>query len=147
MARGYEDEPYDDMEPDQYRAARWPHSGIGIASFITGIMALLMVFGAFALVIVVVAGARRAANPPQEVVAFTGLLVLGAGLIALIGAGLGIGGCCQARRKKVFAIIGLIINALLLLAILAIFAVGVANRSPLRQANITRGATASHAPL
>ena len=136
MARDYDDESYEEVDRGGYSRARWPHSGIGIASFIAGIVALLMTFGAIALMVVAVAGARHAPEPPQKVVVLTGLIILGAGLIALIGVGLGIGGCCQTDRKKVFAIVGLVINALLLLGIIGLMLVGLASRQTPVQAKL-----------
>jgi hypothetical protein len=125
MARQDDYDDYDDYERgDRFRrpAENWPHSGVGIASFCAGIMALFMVLAGF-----VMAALGRNPRPQRygegpHAAAVLGLLfITGAGVVALIGTVLGIGGVCQMQRKKVFGIIGLCTNALLLLGGLAIF--------------------------
>jgi hypothetical protein len=127
----FDDDEDDYGEPDRHRrrADVWPHSGVGIASFVAGIVSLLMFVGAIGLVVVAVAGSPRGPEPPHAVVMTTGLLIVGAGLIALVGAGLGIGACCQAERKKVFGVIGLAINGVILLGGIGLFLVGLLARS------------------
>jgi len=125
MAR---DDDYDDYEAgggSRRRTESWPHSGVGIASFVAGIVALLMIVGAFGLAVVAIAGDPHAKEPPREAFALIGLLMVGGGLVALIGTGLGIGSCCQGERKKVFGVIGLVMNGLLLLGGIGVILIGV----------------------
>jgi hypothetical protein len=113
----FDDDNEDYGEPDRHRlrAEDWPHSGVGIASFIGGIVSLLMFIAAIGVATAAVAGSPRGREPSPTVVMTSGLLIVGAGLIALIGAGLGIGACCQTERKKVFGVIGLVINSVVVL--------------------------------
>jgi hypothetical protein len=126
--------PFDD-DFDDNRAASgnprlietWPHSGIGIASFIAGLVALLMIVGAFAVAVVVAVEALPtgpSGRNPQQLF-FVGVLFIGAGLVAVVGTGLGIGACFQTKRKKVFAVIGLVVNGLVLLGAIGVFLLGV----------------------
>jgi hypothetical protein len=129
MAR---DDDYDDYERgDNFSrpAENWPHSGVGIASFCAGILALFMVLAGFVLVVLGIDPRphRYGGGPPPAAV-LGGLVIIGAGIVALIGTGLGIGGVCQSQRKKVFGNIGLCINALLLLGGLAIAVLALASR-------------------
>lgn len=97
------------------------HSGVGIASFIIG-----MVVGGVQLVLVVVAAAMvmggASEDSPQMMVVGCSFLV---GMAAnLVGIVLGIVGAVQKNRKKVFSILGLTINALVLLGLLGLMVIG-----------------------
>jgi len=48
------------------------------------------------------------------------MLGFGAGLLSLVGAGLGVGSVCQTARNKVFGIIGLCLNGMILIGLLAV---------------------------
>ena len=102
----------------QENQVRLKHSGLGIASFI---IALLQ--GFMNLVVVLIAGVLAAAGPQRgNEVGFmiVGLLVLTGIFTHCVGAGLGIAGLVQKNRKKVFAILGLILNAVALLMVLSL---------------------------
>ncbi|NJL00587.1 MAG: hypothetical protein HC910_08460 [Spirulinaceae cyanobacterium SM2_1_0] len=79
-----------------------PHSALGIASLIVAIVAIIAIFGAFVL---------AAANTEDVVVGTVFLLGL---LLALIGDLLGIIGIFMKQRKKLFPILGTVINTALL---------------------------------
>ncbi len=53
-----------------------------------------------------------------------GLALFGGLLANLVGIGLGVAGLIQRRRKKLFAILGAIGNALVILAVLAVIVNG-----------------------
>jgi len=108
----------------QESQVRLKHSGLGIASFI---IALLQ--GFLTLVVVLIAGVLAAAGPQQDnEVGFmiVGLLVLAGIFTHCVGAGLGIAGLVRKNRKKVFAVLGLILNAMALLMVLLLMLIGVA---------------------
>ncbi len=134
----YQDE-FDSGYAPRFRddPAAWRHSGVGIASFVTGIIALLLFIGAIGVVLVAVVSTRHARQPPQALLVPVGLMVIGSGLMALVGTGLGIGGCCQRERKKVFAILGLVINGFLLLAGIGLMLVGLASSRGMANHNLT----------
>jgi hypothetical protein len=116
----------DDYEEDRAgrRAEDWPHSGVGVASFIIGILVLLLGLAGMGLAVVAAVQAQRSGHPPAAAMV-GGMLIIGAVILALAGTGLGIGGVCQRHRKKVFGIIGLCINGLALLGGLGIMLLGV----------------------
>jgi hypothetical protein len=124
MAHDYDlDEDYDEERPG-YRDEDWPHSGVGVASFITGLGVLFMILAGFGLVVMAAVQSPNSRDPPP--MAWMGILLLiGASIFALVGTGLGIGALCQRRRKKVLGIIGLSLNGLALLGGLALVLVGV----------------------
>jgi hypothetical protein len=101
-----------------------PHSKLGIASFI---IALVVGIGEFTLLIV--AGVMETSTPggideesPKAMV--LGMLLLFGLLLALIGAILAITGLFEGSKKRVFPIIGLCINGLILLLVVVLLVVG-----------------------
>ena len=102
------------------------NSGMGIASFVCAICAGFMTFA-----LVVVAGYLEAATPggldensPAAIV--VGLMLIGLVGLHLLGMGLGLAGVCQARRKKVFAVLGLMFNLLVVGGIVGLMLIGLA---------------------
>jgi hypothetical protein len=119
-------EPEDEYDGDDYhaRSVDWPHSGMGIASFLLGLLAVIGVLGMFVLIVTM--ENRRFLGRQDDLEAMTGLAACGSGLGALVGLGLGIGGVCQSRRRKVFGVIGLCLNGILLLGLGVLILIGVA---------------------
>ena len=125
---GYED----DFDDDPYRRrSRYDeddrplkHSRFGIASFI-----LALVAGVFEFILIAIAGVLSAQagseldeNSPEAML--IGLGVLGGFAVNLISLGLAIAGLCERRRNKVFAILGLVINILLVVGVCGLAAIG-----------------------
>lgn len=92
------------------------HSAVGIASFAVALVSWLAIFA-----LIVVAGAVEALKPgafsnnssPQAV--FMGMLYLGCMLANFIGLVIAIPGICMNDTKKLYAVIGLVLNGLTLL--------------------------------
>jgi hypothetical protein len=103
------------------------HSGLGIASFVVS-----MLGGPAMFLLLVVAGVMSAQAPNGQIdeksaaAVGLGLVMIGGIIVALIGAGLGIAGVAQKGRKKVFAVLGLVFNGLIVLGVGAIIAIGLA---------------------
>jgi hypothetical protein len=117
----YPDDLYDDG-PDGPPVLK--HSGFGIASFLIAIAV-----GLFEFTIFVVAGVLEASQPggmdensPEAVL--LGLAMFGGVMAAAFGGALAIAGLCQAHRSKVFAILGLILNAAVGLGVLGLIVIG-----------------------
>jgi len=121
----------DDYEIDE---RDWPagasHSSLGIASFVIGLLSIIM---ALAMTLVIASTANqmpRSSASPLEVLhglcscgatlLVGAMLGFGAGLLRLVGAGLGVGSVCQTARNKVFGIIGLCLNGMILIGLLAV---------------------------
>ncbi|GAA0133590.1 hypothetical protein YSY43_04300 [Paenibacillus sp. YSY-4.3] len=106
------------------------HSGLGIASFIMSIIALLGYFLSFFLIIAAIGQALD--NPAYIEEALTDssaailiiVTIFGAGIINLIALILGIVGLVLKNRKKVFAIIGTVLSSLSVLLIIFLYIVG-----------------------
>lgn len=99
--------PHEPFGAGEYGALN--HSGLGIASCMIGILA-----GLIEIAIVAIAGMIEVSTPggmdensPEAILIGLGLF---AGLgVAILGIGLGIGGLMQ-RRKKLFAVLGVLIS-------------------------------------
>lgn len=102
------------------------HSGFGIASFV---IALLCGFGEFALVMVL--GFLESSTPggideESAVAVVLGLALFGGVVLAFVGLVLGLVGLVTANRKKVFAVLGLMFNAMLVMAVVGLVLLGLA---------------------
>jgi len=117
---------YDDDEDEyDFRKRELPHSGAGIASCVLALFAVLA--GGFAMVLAAVVGfddIEAAINAEEPEAMLAGMLLLGAGLFALIGLVLAIAGLLQRDRNKLFAILGLCLNGLFFLCGLGMTVVG-----------------------
>lgn len=102
------------------------HSGLGIASFVTGIISGICLF-----LLIVIAGVMEASTPGGIDEDSAGAVMVGLFLFAFMGAalvalGLGIGGLLQKERKKIFAILGTIFSAVPLVGTIFIMMLGLA---------------------
>ena len=118
------DDPLPPPLAPAFAAPALKHSWLGIGSFVislAGGFAMLLLFG--------VAGYLQISTPGgMDEKSMTAILI-GLMLFALIGAhlvgaGLAIGGLTQKDRKKVFAVLGLVFNVLVILCTLALMALG-----------------------
>ena len=102
-----------------------PHSGMGIASFIIGLVAslgLLVTFG--------VAGVADSTQPggldeASVMAGVLGLLMVLFALAQLVALGLGIAGLVQAGRNKILSVLGTVFASTALLGSLMLMLLGV----------------------
>ena len=107
-------------------ATRRRHSLLGIASFAIAIFAGLTAFA-----LIVIAGVMEASTPggmsEESVQAIViGLGIFGVLALNLLGAGLGIAGLVVPNRSRVFGILGLIFNLLVIFGIAGLLVIGLA---------------------
>jgi hypothetical protein len=100
------------------------HSGLGIASFILSIICGLLIF-----LLIGAAGVIEASQPggmdeesPQAVA--IGLALFFFLFLALVAFGLGLGGLFQGNRKRIFAVLGMVFSAMILMGTIGIIAIG-----------------------
>jgi len=115
-------QPYPGVEY-QTQEVKLKHSGLGIASCIIAMLIGLIEVGSVILAAVLVSQHQREDSPVMEL---AGLGICGGVLIALLGAILGLIGLFAGRCKRVFPIIGLVLNILILLMIGGLLVVGLA---------------------
>lgn len=102
-----------------------PNSGPGIASFIMGLIGVLLSIGSYALIFSVILNNRDTFTDAKTAealfdsnsdlmvtIGMGGLGILAAGVIMFVGFILGIVGLVQKNRKKGFAITGTILNGI-----------------------------------
>ena len=116
--------------PQPYTLPPRGHSPVGVVSFV---LAILSGLGIFALVIsATVMAARRSAGQgpafddqsPQSMA--IGLVFLLSVFGAFVGVALGIGALFQVDRKRVFALLGLCLNLLVLVSVIGLVLLGMA---------------------
>lgn len=132
-------EQYPDKEPwarpHQDHATEWSaepprtNSTLGVSAFIMGIAT--WVIGGIPFIYLVVLGAMSEMNgqpisdeDPRVIAG--GCAIIAGFLLALIGVGLGIAGCCMKGRKKTLAVLGLIANAAFFGIALVMIVIGLA---------------------
>ena len=102
------------------------HSGLGIASFITSMVAGVLIF-----LLIVIAGVMEASTPggideESPAAVAIGLFLFAFIGLALVALGLGVGGLMQANRKKIFAILGTVFSSVSIVGTLFIMLLGLA---------------------
>jgi hypothetical protein len=100
------------------------HKGLGIASFIIGVICVVTVMG-----LVVVAGvATNAGRATPEFNMIIGLGMISAVFVDLIGIVLGIIGAADRSSKKVYPVLGLVLNVLVVAVFTALLIIGLSMR-------------------
>jgi hypothetical protein len=100
------------------------HKGLGIASFVIGVICLITVMG-----LVVVAGvATNTGRATTEFNMIIGLAMISVVFIDLIGIVLGIFGAANRSSKKVYPVLGLVLNVLVVALFSALLIIGLSMR-------------------
>lgn len=114
-------------------------SGLGIASFIISLVAVVFIIAAFVCGFMFadqIANNEIIFNQPSDIetldeatlipVMLTGLFIIAAIGVALIGLILGIIGACFKNRRKTFSVIGIVLNGLIVIGAAAVVIIGLA---------------------
>jgi hypothetical protein len=98
---------------------------MGVAAFVIAVVTALAMSGVF-----VYAGFLQlhGAGKGTPAVMMVGLLIIGCCLLHLVGVGLAIAGLCEPGRRKVFPILGLVLNGAILLITVGVILLGLAMR-------------------
>jgi hypothetical protein len=122
MALDYDDGYDEPIDAPRRRESR--HSGFGIASFVIAILVGIAEF-----ILLVVAGVMEAKTPggmdedaPATII--LGSLLIGGLLMSFVGAVLAIAGLVQGGRSKVFPVLGLGFNGMIILGVIGIIIIG-----------------------
>jgi hypothetical protein len=100
------------------------HSGLGIASFVIALVAAVTEFA-----LVMAAGIVEVSTPGgvesnAPVALVIGLGICGGGIFNLLAVALAIAALVQSNRKKLFAVLGLVISGGLMLCVAGLFVLG-----------------------
>jgi DNA-directed RNA polymerase subunit RPC12/RpoP len=106
---------------------------LGIASFVTTLIAAAVLFASFAYAAVVGTQARGNIDAHPVALVTVGLGVIGGLMLDLVGVVLGIVALFLPGRGKIFAAIGTAIGGVILLGVLFLIAVGLAMQPPGRR--------------
>lgn len=115
---------------------RQGHSKLGISSVIIAVLATFVIVTLF-----IVAGSVAStlfesqdpaaidpqslqSSPEATTLAIVGIGILGSFLLYLLGLILGVAGIFQGRKKRLFGILGAVLNGLVLLAVVLLFVIG-----------------------
>ncbi|MDQ3387718.1 MAG: hypothetical protein M3475_09015 [Actinomycetota bacterium] len=115
---------------------RQGHSKLGISSVIIAVLATFVI-----VILFIVAGSVAStlfesqdpaaidpqslqSSPEATTLAIVGIGILGSFLLYLLGLILGVAGIFQGRKKRLFGILGAVLNGLVLLAVVLLFVIG-----------------------
>lgn len=101
-----------------------PHSGVGIAAFITALCGAVLMLG-----LIVIAGIIETTTPGGMEETSMSAILVGLGLMCtalmqLVAFGLGVAGALQTGRRRVFAILGLVISVGSMLGVVLLMIIG-----------------------
>jgi len=101
-----------------------PHSGMGIAAFITSLCGAMSMLG-----LIVTAGIIETTTPggmdeTSMSAILVGLGLMGTAMMQLVAFGLGVAGVFQADRRRVFAVLGLVISIGSMLSVILLMILG-----------------------
>ena len=100
------------------------HKGLGIASFVIGVICLITVMG-----LVVTAGVvTNAGRATPEFNTIVGLSMISVVFVDLVGIVLGIFGAANRSSKKVYPVLGLVLNVLVVALFTALLIIGLSMR-------------------
>jgi hypothetical protein len=126
---------YDDDPPDRYRDDEpWerpknaPHSWLGISSILIGV--LIIVAGLVTIGVCIAAGIDPDTldeNDPQAML--IGVALIGLLIGCFVGLGLGVAGAFQPNRNKLLPGLGIGLNGILTIMMMALFCLGVIGMS------------------
>jgi hypothetical protein len=100
------------------------HSGLGIASFMIAMAVVALHLLVFVIIFMLGVVAPDLMGSNSAMVGVLGMCMIAGFFGSLIGLGLGISGVSQKNRKKVFATLGLVFNAVIILSLIALIAIG-----------------------
>jgi hypothetical protein len=115
-----------EAELTELRPPEPPHSGLGIASFLVAVVIGLAETAIVGWISYMTVSKPGTITPESPLAIIAGLAMLGGLAVTFLGAGLGIGGIFQRNRKRVFAVLGLVFNLMILVAFVGLIALGLA---------------------
>jgi hypothetical protein len=102
------------------------HKGIGIASFIIGVICIITI-----MVLIGIAGVMtNTGRATPELNMILGLGMISACFVDLIGIGLGVFGAADRSSKKVYPVLGLILNVVVVALFAALLIIGLLSMRP-----------------
>ena len=83
------------------------HGGLGVTSFILGILSIFLIAGFFGFAGYISQGGGQRTDETNLI---AGIIILALFCVSLLGIGLGIGGAVSRSSKKVFPVLGIVFS-------------------------------------
>src|SRR4051812_42070313 len=100
----------------------YKNSGLGIASFVIALCVGLLEFVVIGTAVFTEMTEGLDENEPRTIL--LGLAALGGLLIGMLGIALGVAGLCEHDRRKTYAILGVAMNAVVIVGVLFVVVLG-----------------------
>ncbi|HEV7300615.1 MAG TPA: hypothetical protein VGN72_14720 [Tepidisphaeraceae bacterium] len=110
--------------PDYGAPVNRPHSKFGIASFIIGLVSIVAMIALFVIAAVIAMNADGEIDETSPEAIAIGLGLFGGIALALVGLIFSIVGLVNANAAKVFSVLGLIFNGLIILGVIGLMVLG-----------------------
>jgi hypothetical protein len=114
------------LRPARPLPTEMKHSGLGIASFVMAMGMGVYYFVLFVAAGVIAQSTQGEIDETSPLAMIVGLALMGGIMLDLLAIALGIAGMCQTQRKKVFAVLGVLIGTLILIGVVSLVAIGMA---------------------
>lgn len=101
-----------------------PHSGMGIAAFITAVCGAVLMLGLVAIAGIIETTTPGGMEETSMSAILVGLGLMLTALMQLVAFGLGVAGALQADRRRVFAVLGLVFSIGSMLAVVLLMVIG-----------------------
>lgn len=110
--------------PNYHTPVARPHSKFGIASFIMGLIVMVGMLALFVVAGMMALRANGQINEESPEAIALGLGIIGGCFLALIGVIFAIVGLVNPSKAKVFSVLGLVFNGLVLLGVIGMMVIG-----------------------
>ena len=124
----YDNDDYEDIRLRDVRARERgprPQSGLGMVSLVIAIVMVVAMLGLIGVAVVVTEKNGGQMNDNDPVAITLGLGIIGCLLITVIGLVLGLVGAFQSDRNPTLAIVGTVLNGVILLGVVSLMCLGV----------------------
>ncbi|MHC4563113.1 MAG: hypothetical protein ACYS8X_10110 [Planctomycetota bacterium] len=101
------------------------HSGIGVASFVLSLVMVFVIIAAIVFAGIMAVTSPESLHDEAPATMLLGLGIIAAGLAQLVALALGIVGCRQRNRKRLFAILGVLCSGAAILGTLGLMVIGI----------------------
>lgn len=100
------------------------HSGFGIAAFMISMVIIGFVFFMLFLTVILAVIAPDSTQIQSAVIGFLSMCLMLLSLTSIVGLGLGVAGIRQINRKKVFSVLGLVFNLMIIAGMIMLMVIG-----------------------
>ena len=111
-------------ESEFVSAGKLKHSGMGVASFATSVIAGLLIIVCYIAIISKTVASGGILDKHSSFAIISGMIIIALLMCDMIALGLGIAGIIEKKRKKIYAILGTIISAVMIVIVISLMVFG-----------------------